>query len=194
MPAGLRRVASLILMPQPNFRLAVELFSILLILILTLILAQTNLVQFITTSNILLKVIFSFVGGIFYTSIITAALSVPILTQVARPDFSWPTAVIAGGGAVLGDWLIFGFIKFVVLEQILQRVRQSFKTEFFKETLRTWRWVLIFMGALIIASPLPDELGILLMGLAKINLVRFIFISYVLNTFGILALLFLTNI
>jgi hypothetical protein len=45
------------------------------------------------------------------------------------------------------------------------------------------------IGAIIIASPLPDEVGISLMGLSKISTPKFIFISYILNSIGLFLII-----
>ena len=41
------------------------------------------------------------------------------------------------------------------------------------------------IGAIIIASPLPDELGVSLMGMSQMKASRFILLSYILNSIGI---------
>jgi len=45
------------------------------------------------------------------------------------------------------------------------------------------------VGALIIISPLPDELGVSLMGISKLKWYRFLLLSFTLNTLGIFFLL-----
>ena len=54
--------------------------------------------------------------------------------------------------------------------------------------LRIFRWLIAFLGALIIASPLPDELGLTMMGFSKIKTSLFIPISFLLNSLGILII------
>jgi uncharacterized membrane protein YdjX (TVP38/TMEM64 family) len=41
------------------------------------------------------------------------------------------------------------------------------------------------LGAIIIASPLPDEMGVGLMGISKLKTSQFILLSFVLNAIGI---------
>jgi hypothetical protein len=53
---------------------------------------------------------------------------------------------------------------------------------------RLLHWVLPITGAIIIASPLPDELGLALMGFSRMNIALFIPISYVMNFLGILGI------
>ncbi|OGG78335.1 hypothetical protein A3A36_01445 [Candidatus Kaiserbacteria bacterium RIFCSPLOWO2_01_FULL_52_12b] len=53
---------------------------------------------------------------------------------------------------------------------------------------RLFKWLIPFVGALIIASPLPDEAGLAMMGLSKMKTSVFIPISFALNFLGILAI------
>jgi len=46
-------------------------------------------------------------------------------------------------------------------------------------------WLIPIAGAFIIASPLPDEIGISLMGLSKVKNWHFILITFLLNAIGI---------
>jgi uncharacterized membrane protein YdjX (TVP38/TMEM64 family) len=54
-------------------------------------------------------------------------------------------------------------------------------------------WFLPVAGAIIIASPFPDEVGVSLMGLSKIKPWRFALLSFILNTAGIYILLTAIN-
>ena len=47
------------------------------------------------------------------------------------------------------------------------------------------RWFLMGVGALIIALPLPDEIGLVMMGLSRMKARHLIPISFVLNSLGI---------
>jgi hypothetical protein len=51
--------------------------------------------------------------------------------------------------------------------------------------LKTFRWFITSIGALIIASPLPDELGLAFLGLSRIPFKLFVPISFVFNVIGI---------
>jgi hypothetical protein len=44
------------------------------------------------------------------------------------------------------------------------------------------------LGAFIIASPLPDELGLTLMGMSKVRLAVLVPVSFVMNAVGIYLL------
>ena len=58
-------------------------------------------------------------------------------------------------------------------------MKALFKFKFF-------RWLTWLIGGLIIASPLPDELGISLLGFSKAKTSLFIVLSFVFNFLGIL--------
>jgi hypothetical protein len=97
-------------------------------------------------------------------------------------------AVSAGAGAVLGDFLIFRFLKDGVFRELRplfnslggSHIIKLFKTPYFT-------WLAPLLGAIIIASPLPDEIGIGLMGLSNIKTWQFLVLTFVLNTLGILV-------
>jgi uncharacterized membrane protein YdjX (TVP38/TMEM64 family) len=42
-----------------------------------------------------------------------------------------------------------------------------------------------FLGALIIASPVPDEIGVSILGLTKIRYWQFFMVTFILNALGI---------
>jgi hypothetical protein len=51
-----------------------------------------------------------------------------------------------------------------------------------------FRWLLCVLGCCLIASPLPDELGLVLFGLINFKPKYLAVVSVVLNTLGILLL------
>ncbi len=55
--------------------------------------------------------------------------------------------------------------------------------------LRFFRFFIPFIGALIIASPFPDEIGLAMMGIVKLEPKFLVPISFILNSIGILILL-----
>lgn len=131
----------------------------------------------------------SFVAGIFFISIFTVAPAGVMLFEIAKTAPVWEVALFGGLGAVVGDFLIFRFIKNNFAEDIVDFFRRG-KIEIIVRIfhLSSFRWLLPVIGAIIIASPLPDELGLALMGLSKVKTWKFILISFALNTMGILLL------
>jgi len=132
----------------------------------------------------------AFIGGILFVFTFTVALGAVILASLGEVHPVWAIAVVAGLGSLLGDLIIFRFIRDRLLEELrplYERLGGENLTQILHKVYL--RWTLPVLGALIVASPLPDELGVTLMGISNISPRRFAVLSYVLNTLGIFALL-----
>ncbi|MDP2934019.1 MAG: hypothetical protein Q8N81_07910, partial [bacterium] len=94
-----------------------------------------------------------------------------------------------GLGALIGDLIIFRFVKDRVSEHFYYLMRVSKSERLFSIfKLKLFRWIIPFVGALIIASPLPDEIGVTMLGLSKMKNSYFILLSFLLNSAGILII------
>jgi hypothetical protein len=128
----------------------------------------------------------AFLAGVFFVSTFTVAPSIVVLFYLASQMNLWVVAVMAGLGAVVGDFLIFRFLKDSIFEEIKpvfrrltgERLQKLFETPHFAR-------LSMVLGAIIIASPLPDETGLALLGLSKIKRWQFLLLSFLLNTIGI---------
>jgi len=129
----------------------------------------------------------AFVAGIFFVSIFTVATSALVLLTLVEFLSPVEIALIAGLGAVVGDLLIFHLIKDNLFNEIKEIYTKIDRRNHLKKLFHSkyFNWMLPIIGAIIIASPLPDELGVSLMGLSKIRTPKFIFISYILNSIGL---------
>lgn len=131
----------------------------------------------------------SFIAGIFFTSIFTSPVATVVLGEIAQTNHVWLVALSGGLGALIGDWVIFKFIRDQVTDDLRALLRHAGVRRLpaiFR--LKLFRWFTALVGALIIASPLPDELGLALLGLSQIKTKRFILISFIFNTLGILVI------
>lgn len=154
------------------------------------LLIRTDVLVTILTSAKELEFLGSFVAGLFFTSVFTTAPAVVTLGEIARANSIVPVVLFGALGAVIGDLLIFRFVRDRFSEHLLElaghksigrRTRALLKMRFF-------RWLSLFVGGLIIASPFPDELGIGLFGLSKMKTSWFIPLSFVFNGIGILVI------
>jgi len=133
----------------------------------------------------------AFIGGMFFVSSFSVSIGIVVLILLINILPLFQIALIAGLGAAVADLLIFRFVRdsglIVELKQIVFKFKGDKVAEFFhREYLK---WVLPVLGAIIIASPLPDELGVGLMGIAKMKQRRFILLAFILNTIGIYIVL-----
>lgn len=154
------------------------------------VLVKTRVLSNMLTSTLELEFVGSFIAGLFFTSIFTTAPAIITLGEMARINSIVPVAVFGALGAVIGDLIIFRFVRDKFSEHILvlvshrgvwKRMRVLFK-------FRIFRWASLFVGGLIIASPLPDELGISLLGFSKIKTSWFIPLSFLFNFIGIILI------
>ena len=132
----------------------------------------------------------SFLSGIFFVSTFTVAPASVVLFKLAQVYNPFLIALTAGLGAVIGDYIIFRFLKDNVFEEIKpifmklggSNLSRLMSTPYFA-------WLAPVLGALIIASPFPDEIGVGLMGISKLKNWQFLTISFLLNSLGILFII-----
>jgi hypothetical protein len=128
----------------------------------------------------------AFITGMLFVSTFTVAPSILIIYYLAQMLNPLEVAIFAGLGAVISDALIFTFLKNGFFEEI-KPLFFFFKKPLFARLFSSpyFAWLLPIIGAVIIASPLPDELGIGLMGLSRLKRWQFLIISFLLNSTGL---------
>ena len=137
----------------------------------------------------------AFLAGIFFVSTFTVAPASIVLFYLAKELDPLGVIISAGVGAMLGDYINFHFFKDKVLgelEPVFMKlggthISRLFSTPYFA-------WLAPVFGAIIIASPFPDEIGIGLLGIAKIKNWQFLILSFILNSFGIFFIIALANL
>ncbi len=130
------------------------------------------------------------VAGMFFTTIFTTAPAIAALGTVSLSHGIFYTALFGAMGSMLGDLFLFKFIhkRFAVhINEMLShgRVWRRFHLLFKR---RFFRWITIFIGGAILASPLPDEPAIALLGLSRVPTAYFALLSFVSNFIGILLI------
>lgn len=132
----------------------------------------------------------SIVLGIFFVSTFTVAPAGILLFELSQTYNPFLVALFAGSGAVIGDYVIFRFFKdslFDELRPIFSKLSQGHLSHLYCTPY--FAWLTPVIGALIIASPFPDEIGIGLLGFSKLKNWQFMILSFFLNSIGILAMI-----
>jgi hypothetical protein len=95
-----------------------------------------------------------------------------------------------GLGAMFGDLILFLFIRDRFADDLKKVFRPS-STKYLLKSLHFgfMRWLSPVIGAIIIASPLPDEFGITLLGMSKMKVIVLMPIAFVMNMLGIYLLI-----
>ncbi len=133
----------------------------------------------------------TFITGMLYSYGFTAAPATAIFLILAKEQNIFIAGLMGGLGALFSDLLIFKFIRYSFLDEIEKlRDEKIFRTinGGIPELVKSLFFPLL--AAFIIASPLPDEIGVTLIAAStRISTRTFSIISFVLNTFGIFAIL-----
>jgi len=167
-------------------------------LILVIILA------YITFSNSTINTLISELGGLSYLGVFIAGIlfafgfTAPIAAGffiTLNPSNIWIAGIIGGVGALISDVAIFRFVRFSFMDEFsrLKKTKAIKRTDKFLKNLlgnRIKSYLLYFIAAVFIASPLPDEAGVIMLaGLTKIKLSTIVKWGFILNTIGIIILL-----
>ncbi|MBI4150623.1 hypothetical protein HY492_00700 [Candidatus Woesearchaeota archaeon] len=137
-----------------------------------------------------------FIAGLLFAFGFTTPFAVGFFL-IAAPSNPVLAAMVGGLGALISDVVIFGTIKLTFMDEF-RRIKHSwairsidrFLTHGVNGKLRVY--LTYAFAGFVIASPLPDELGVsLLAGFSKLHPLKFALISYACNTIGILVMLLL---
>jgi hypothetical protein len=159
-------------------------------IIIAILFVRSGLLDIIINSVKDYYVISSFIAGIFFTSIFTIAPASIALIHIAEESPISGVVIFGALGAMCGDLILFFFIRDKFTDDLLnimnkkavKHILHSFHFGFLK-------YISPIIGALIIASPLPDEFGITLLGMSKVKTIILVPVSLVMNTLGIYALI-----
>ena len=96
---------------------------------------------------------------------------------------------LAGLGALVSDMLIFKFLRFSFSDEIKKLSREKILRKL-GSYIPLKVYLLPVLAGFIIASPLPDELGVYMLAASrKVSFKVFTILSYIFNTFGIFVIL-----
>lgn len=130
-------------------------------------------------------------SGFLFTSTFTVATGAVLLLNFSKFLDPFWLILCAVAGALSGDLLIFLFVKNKVSESVTPIYEHFLTKNHLKKLVHTkyFSWTLPVIGALIIASPFPDELGISLMGLSSASLFQFALVSFFSHSLGMFLLI-----
>lgn len=131
----------------------------------------------------------AFIAGILFVNTFTVSTGALILLVLSEQISAVGIGLVAGLGAVIGDIIVFQFVKDDLVKELKFVYNKIDSKHHLIKLLHSkyFNWSLPVIGAIIIASPFPDELGVTLMGISKMKTYRFVLISYFLNSVGIFS-------
>lgn len=137
-----------------------------------------------------------FLAGLFFSFSFTTAFATALFIDMAPEVHPLIAAPIGGIGALIADLTIFSLVRFSFDDELhhlfsrpfAQRIWMLFHHQNLTERMKAY--LLWSIAGLIIASPLPDELGVFLLGhAATVERRWFAPFCFLVNTAGILVIL-----
>jgi hypothetical protein len=138
----------------------------------------------------------TFLAGLLYPYALTTAAGTGILLILAKEQNLLLAAVIAGFGALISDIIIFLFVKHSFGDEV-----QRLSKETVVRTVNRWipdsvrTYLIVTLACILIASPLPTEIGIILISsIKKISVKKFVILIFILHASAIFIILLLGRI
>lgn len=133
------------------------------------------------------KIFESFTIGIFFTSAFTIAPAAVFFAKLSQTISPFTVALFGALGAMCGDLILFLFVR----DRLAKDIENLFHKKVVRHFLNSfhlgfWKWLAPLLGALIIASPLPDEFGISLLGLSRVRIAVLLPVAFAMNFLGVL--------
>jgi hypothetical protein len=134
-----------------------------------------------------------FIDGIFYSYGLTGAPAAAVFMIIAKGQNIILAALLGGLGSLFSDLVLFNLIRHSFNDEIELLSKERFFINAGKRIPRRLRRpVLTFIAFFIIASPLPDEIGVSMLACEKwVSEKVFTVLSFCLNTAGILTILYI---
>lgn len=179
-----------------GYALAFDLVIIAVGIVVTIVLSKFGVIDSLVYALRNYSVFACFLAGIFFTSTFTIAPASVAIVHIAAQHVPVPSIALWGAlGAMFGDLILFFFIKDRFSKDLMGIFSSATRKHFFHSFhFGFFKWLSPILGALIIASPLPDEIGISLLGMSKVRLSVLLPIAYVMNFVGIYLIIGFANL
>lgn len=170
-----------------------KLTLLLLISLISYLIFRNPDVQAFVSSLGSLEYLGVFLAGMLFTFSFITPIAVGFFVTL-NPADPVLVAFIGGLGAVLGNLLIFYFLRFTFMDEF-KRLEKTKVLTFIRKGLnqhlshRLKLYLLYALVGIILASPLPDEAGILILaGLTRIKARVIGFLGFIFSAIGIFAM------
>lgn len=143
----------------------------------------------------------AFAAGLLFSYGFTTPFAIAAFVEMGHEVNPWIAAPLAGLGALLSDLVIFELLRLSAFGKeidrlgkttLMTRMHAMIHHETVPEFLR--KLSLWSLAAFVIASPLPDEIGVALLSTTtRLSQRAFVLLCFAVNTLGILAILLLAK-
>ena len=124
----------------------------------------------------------AFFAGFFYTNGATTPFAIAVFFVLSENLNPFALALVGGFGSIFSEYIIYTFARSQA-ECVIRKTRIApvLKNKIFVKLSPV-------IAGLIIASPLPDEFAAAFLGIEKYDLKKFLVLTFVFNTIGILII------
>jgi len=137
-----------------------------------------------------------FISGFFYSYGFTAPISTSLLLILSENNNILLAGIIGGFGALISDIIIFNFFRKSLKKELEdieeEKIILNLKKRYSKFFRNNGKFFIIFIASILISSPLPTEIGVILLSsIKKLSKKEFLILMYILHTLAILFILFI---
>ena len=144
--------------------------------------------KFFQTLIVPFGIIGVFAAGALYTYSFTTSIGALLLIALLPYHSVGVMAVVGGIGAAVADFTIFKLIRNDLKKEVDRIATSKLIQQIGCRGIFCKRWFRDLLGAIVIASPLPDEVGVAMMSTAKIKKETFILLTFIADVIGIYLL------
>lgn len=135
------------------------------------------------------------VAGAMFVCTFTVATGALIIFTLAKTSSPIELVLFGMLGAVIFDMFVFKTIKGSIDNEIVEVLNNPHFSRFKKLThTKYFAWMMPLVGLLVFISPLPDEMGISLLGLTKLKTYQFLLISILNHALGMFLVVSAVNL
>lgn len=180
---------------KSGYALLYDIIIIALGIAVTVFLSKFGVIDSIVYALRNYSILASFFAGVFFTSTFTIAPASVAIVHIAE-HVPLPSLALWGAlGAMCGDLILFFFIRDRFFVDLMNIFSPSTRKHFFHSFhFGFLKWLSPLIGAFILASPLPDEFGISLLGMSKVKVFVLMPISFAMNFIGIYIIVGFANL
>ncbi len=126
-----------------------------------------------------------FLAGLAFVVSQLSPIATVVMLGLSEEYPMWMVTLICGVGSMVGDLIMFRFFSSGLGADVFEEV------ENIKKRLHLRNKTLIkLLGAIFIVSPLPDEIGVALLGMSNVKIGNMAVLSFCLNSLAIFVLVY----
>jgi len=172
--------------PRPLFRNHKKPIMYVIVILLIIFLYATGILESFILSLHQFEYAGAFVAGLFYSYGMTTPFAIAVLAIMAQNTNPFILALLGALGAVTSDLLLLRAFSGEVGKEI--RITKDLSFTIPESKSLPGRLLFSIIGGFVLMSPLPDELGVILLGISRIEAWKFAIISFIFKYIGVLTI------